>query len=224
MEPYKIAYLLHGTFSSKQLMDIAPVKGMLALAGYKIRVPEYIGHGKRNGERNPFFIYDTMMEINAAIKNEPGKVVVIGHSMGGAIGLSLAMINKKIKKTFAISAPNGRHMAGKERVETISKLLNKDLINTEGKEFRQIIKIMPMLYGDNIAKKSNSIYLIHCESDDIVPIEEYNENVEMLNVKEENRLLIKKITSNGLMDHAMLLNDIRTLKFIKKRLLVKEKE
>jgi esterase/lipase len=208
-------YIFHGLFDRSEFMNISPLKLVLSNMGYEVKVPEFIGHGKRKNDGEVFMVKDTMDELDEMISSEEGDVILIGHSMGGAMAISLGIMNPSVKKIYGISAPNGRFMAGRESNIKILKFFGKKPTDVTKKQYRQILRVMPMVYGECEINKQKRFYLIHCKSDEVVPIEEFEENVEMLCVNKRQTMVIDKITGNGMFDHSALFNDFRTLNFIK---------
>lgn len=196
------------------------MKTMLNFMGYKVHVPEYIGYGKRKKEGKFFQINDSMDELNGQIASENGEVTIIGHSMGGAMALSIAFMNPNVKKVYAISAPNGKGIFEKfrddKRLKGISFILNKDFKHIHDKYLDQYSQVMPNVNFKNKIDKQQEFYLIHCKNDGVVPVEEYEENVKMLSFDTTKTKFIKWITGIGSLDHFLLFHDCKTLNFVRK--------
>jgi len=206
-------YILHGLFSNVAVSSLSSVSMALTTSGYTVKRPEYYGHGLKSG--NVFDLHESMKRISAMIDEEPGPVTVIGHSIGGAMALSIGILNPNVTTTYGISAPNGRHGGNADRLKVVSRMFGKDMTNLDGHDFRQILRVMPAVYGECSIVNGKRFFLAHCKSDDIVPFNEFVENVDMLCIPDENILVIDSITGDGRTDHAVLMNDSRTVAFIK---------
>ncbi len=81
--------LLHGWAGTAEL-NWSHVYAPLVAAGYRVLAPDLAGHGQ--GARDVPFTIDgaTAMATRLVTASEAGRVVVVGHSMGGSIALAFA--------------------------------------------------------------------------------------------------------------------------------------
>ena len=208
--------IIHGFKSRKERKK--GLAKVLNSKGYNVLCCDLIGHGTRKKEGTYTKVFDSLLELEDIIKQNGRKMVLIGHSMGGAIALSLGIRNPEVEKIFAIGAPYGRMNDRKDRMLKLSLLLRTDFLNASEEGYRQILRVMPMVYGECKMVDPNRFYLIYTKNDGFVEYNEFLRNKDMLCVPDKNILLYKFITGNGELDHILIGNDSRTIDFILKNL------
>jgi pimeloyl-ACP methyl ester carboxylesterase len=206
---------IHGLFSSAELHRVLPLVNSMKNAGFNVLVPELVGHGKDTGDRaDAFNLRESMDVIAILMRKQKGKVVLVGHSIGGAIALSLGVnLRSHVKAVFAIAAPNGRYTARREHLKKLSMLFNYDINGLDSDRYAQIIQVMPIVNFKH-QKRIPKIFLIHAKSDAVVPFKEFEENKKIFNVKDERTVVYDHISNIGEWDHGLCAYHPRTLKFI----------
>lgn len=188
-------FILHGYNSS--VGRVQWLSDILGAAGYSLVMCEYYGHGGNEGHKKD--VFDSMEYIEHVIRSRHRPVVLIGHSMGGAMALSIsARVGDPVSQVFAVSSPNGiSFMNGYIKSPQLQFIVGK---NTT-KESVSFVKTMPLLYGSCDRKRSSMYYLIHSESDSVVPVKDCYENAELFCVPDDHMFIKERITGNGMIDH-----------------------
>lgn len=106
----------------------------LANKGYQVFTIDLPGHGKTLGE--PFARLEVYAEIinKLCLQLELKDTVLVGHSMGGAISLLAALLNKSLYKGLFLVGTGHRFPAARKLLE---------LLNT-----KQFIEFLDILYGE----------------------------------------------------------------------------
>lgn len=203
-------FLFHGYRSS--VNQQSSVARNLNNLGYNVYACEYIGHGKRKGDNKD--IYKSMLEIEKVINSRKNPVVLIGHSIGGAMALSIGARNKNVIKVFAVSALNGKIFADKKQFIKM-QMMHLERISDHDKQKLQ--RAMPMEHGFCDMKKKDKFFLIHAKKDSIVPFSEFLLNKEVFCIPTRNTLVLD-ISRIGILGHIKTMYDERTFDFIEKHL------
>ena len=99
----KTYVLVHGAFAGKYAWD--EVKLILEKNGNKVVTLDLPGHGDDNTAPLDVTFESYMNAVVTVINNEPGKVILVGHSMGGVVVSAVAeKIPMKIEKLVYLSA------------------------------------------------------------------------------------------------------------------------
>ena len=192
-------FLFHG-YSSSTRWQSGIAKRFNAF-GYNVYACNYIGHGGRKGKKNA--IFDSMIEIEKIVKRRKNPVVLIGHSIGGAIALSLGARLENVAQVFAIGAPNGKWF------------IDEKPLRNPG----QILKAMPMAHGSCGKDNKQKFFLIHALNDSKVPIREFKDNRILFCIPKKNTLVLDGMTGVGIIDHARSMYMAETLAFIEKHII-----
>lgn len=204
-------FVLHG-YRAK----VGDYKGLCTAlndAGCTVIDCEYIGHGKRVGNRHD--MYETMKEIERVIRSRKNSVMLVGHSLGGGMALSIGSRLAKVEKVFAISAPNGAKFHDKGHVRKIQVMFFERFSDDDKVKFK---KIMPMEYGECKAENKSKFYLVHSMNDSVVPFSEFEENKHLFCIPTRNTLVYKKINGIGVSDHIYAAYRQETVDFILKKI------
>lgn len=204
-------FLLHGYRSKCGKLHL--LGETLNKAGYTVVDCEYIGHGGRVGSRHD--VYKTMLELERVIRSRKNDVVIVGHSLGGGMALSIAARLDKVKKAFGISAPNGAKFEEKGHFRKIQAMFVERINDADKEVFR---KVMPSLYGECKDGNSSKFYLVHSKKDSVVPFSEFEENTRLFCVPKRNTLVYENIYGIGVVDHVKTAYMQETIDFIMKRL------
>src|SRR5579863_6023545 len=110
--PHPVVLLLHGFLGNEQNMDLAYA---IRRAGWNVLVPHYRGSW---GSEGKFSFSNAIEDTQAAIvflrdpdnakkyRTDPAKIAIVGHSMGGFLGLYATAHDPAILGMAAISAWN----------------------------------------------------------------------------------------------------------------------
>lgn len=90
--PLGTAMVLHGLCSSRKMM--MPLAEALARGGLRVYVPDLPGHGENMDPFSPRRAAQCTVQALETLESEgalqPGKTVLVGHSMGAAVAINLA--------------------------------------------------------------------------------------------------------------------------------------
>jgi len=126
--------------------------------GYAVFVFDYRGYGKSQGSvTRAGTVADAVAAIDFALKRDPDRTVVFGHSLGGAIGISAAAQRKAVRAVIAESTfPSYRRIAG-EAAPLLAPFV--PLFVAAGNDPIDVLKDLP----------PRPLLVIHGEDDPIVP-------------------------------------------------------
>lgn len=204
-------FLFHGYNSSTSAQQ--SIAERLNSRGYNVLSCGYIGHDGRKGNKKD--VYKSLVEIENIIKNMKNPVIVIGHSMGGAMALSVAARNDNVVQAFAVAAPNGAKFSEKAHMRKISLIFMQRFTDSDKKKMR---KAMPATNGYCDDSRPGKYFLVHSRSDSIVPFSEFEANKALFCVPKRNTLVYDKITGLGLPDHVQTMYAPETIAFIEKKM------
>lgn len=155
------------------------------------------GHGTRlfDGEKVDWDlnVKETHQLVNYIHdKKKEDNVVVIGQSMGGMIGLTVANQNPNVKKMFAISAPNHKNIdfksADKFTLLAFSVATMKNVKNLNYNDPRYD-GILPEDNNKCRPENKNRFYLLHSKKDEVVTPDHYFKNKKQLCLPNSNTIL-----------------------------------
>lgn len=204
-------YFLHGFISRKEFQLIAALdlekNPQLNIIGCDAR-----GHGSRIGDGDKFDWKGTIDDYNELINSRSNDAIVIGHSMGATMALSLGSMNPKIKRVFAVSGLNGEDLLDEKHREQYRHLFR---LTPTQKQEQSVVDSLPYKYEKCNSENKEKYYLIHTKKDTIVPFHQAEENMKDLCLPQENLLIVD---DNALFNHEMAFYESKTQNFIRKKI------
>ena len=127
--------------------------------GYQVLLFDYRGYGKSDGSTTRSgTVTDAIAAIDLALFRDPGRVVVYGHSLGGAIAMCAAAARPQVRAVVAESTFASYREAARGRVPLLGWLLQFLVSNGDD----------PELVLDRIAPRP--LLVVHGDQDGIVPL------------------------------------------------------
>lgn len=211
-------YFLHGFGSNRNhIKDIANTfkdkyKANLILCDAR-------GHGKnKNGKISDW--HETIKDYQNKINTNSNNVILIGHSMGGAMSLTLGNTNPKVKQVFAIAAPHGKDLFTVKLFDWYEFGGIRDRLELE--QFESITKSLPEHVNKCRKENRSKFFLIHGEHDSIVPISELDKNQKDLCIPDSN-VLVLPYESVFPLSHVQSAYHPKTIQFIHDHLEIQKK-
>lgn len=184
------------------------------------------GHGSRDkhGESKDDWI-GTITDY-ATIIDRP--TTIIGHSMGGAMAISLGLQHPEIRQVFAVAAPHGKslfmNLTQQKRLRKIFKNNNLTEENAQA-----LLTALPDKYVPDRTQQPCSrddfehskFFLIHDKNDQVIPITEYQLNQQALCVPETQCLVTENkipLIGKTVWNHLTTFYDDATITFIEQHL------
>lgn len=149
------------------------------------------GHGSRKkvGEREDW--EGSLEDLDQLINTRKHDTILIGHSMGGTLALSLGSRNAHVKQVFAVGAVNGLSMF--KNPEKLDWYLRRYRLEMVEKHRLHFVPSLPENYNTCKKQNRNKFYLIHATDDTIVPFDQFEKNKSELCLPDENTLVMKDI-------------------------------
>jgi len=208
---------LHG-FTSSREMQYPMAKHFENKHKYNIIRCDARGHGSdKSGDKGDWA--GTINDINELIANRSHNTILIGHSMGGTMAITIGISNPLVKKVFAVGAVHGREMLTDEKIAFFSK---RSGLNYEEKYEILIGDALPSQTEQCKDGNNEKFYLIHAKQDTIVPFDQFEANKRDLCLNDENTLVYDEIIPSKLFNedlaHIIPFYKKETLDFIEKSL------
>jgi len=201
--------LIHGFLSSPLYYNT--FSKQLQSQGYNVIRCTQRGHGSRFFTSNMDEWDLNLHELDSLVNSlQSDNIILMGHSMGGTLAITEGIRNPKVKKVFAASAINNKH------VFTETDL--KARVNQLNDNYDKIISTFPSEYSQCTPENKRKFYLIHGKKDVVVPFSQFEANKKGLCIPDENTLVLDnsdKISTNG---HTGILQHKKTLEFIQNHL------
>lgn len=201
----KIVIINPGFSDTKE--DMQFLSYPLADQGYTVLVYDSRGTGESKdlGERGDFFAkLDDFEDIINWVENfyplSDYKIYSIGFSIGAVVSLCRGFSDKRIKKIIAISAlsnynenipKNNPIVFLTYKLKGVKLFLN-ELENTKLSPYKVFKDKKEHLSPEKWVNYSDKVFLIHCKNDKLIKFKNFQENSEILNLKEDNKLILKK--------------------------------
>lgn len=203
-----LIYLIHGYTSTKEFILKAFEK--FKNYGFSICACDSIGHNGRDGNINDFtkILNEHELIINSYKKN----TIIIGHSLGGMIGIGLSKL-KYVKKVFVISSPFDISVLQEPNFfqsffRELSDIFNPNRKYSTEELFDKMAPIFPV--NQELSKNSTKkIYLIYSKHDYYVPIEQMYELKNKFNIPKENYKVISFSDHNSIIFRRNVFNWIK---------------
>lgn len=199
-----LVVICHGFSDSKETLQYYYIP--LALQGYTIFVYDARGTGesKKAGKRSHFLkrIDDFQIIIEWIKKSSQFKnydISTIGFSIGAITVLCGGFSNENIKKIIAISAMSNykQNLPKHNPIIILSYLFkgvklfpNKDE-NDKLSPYSIIQSSKQSLKEERWRELSKRVFLIHAKNDKIINIKNFQENLELLELPDQNTLVLK---------------------------------
>ena len=198
-----LVVICHGFSDSKETLQYYYIP--LVLQGHKILVYDARGTGesKKAGKRSQFLkrIEDfkkiiEWIKLQDQFKNYD--ICSVGFSIGAITVLCGGFSNRYIKKIIAISAmSNYKHNLPKYNpIIMLSylikgvKLFPNEIENDKLSPYSVIKNSKQTLSADNWSKLSERVFLIHAKNDKVISFKNFQENVKLLNLSQQNTLIL----------------------------------
>ena len=198
-----IIVVCHGFSDNKETLQYYYIP--LVLQGHKILVYDARGTGesKKAGKRSQFLkrIEDfkkiiEWIKLQDQFKNYD--ISSVGFSIGAITVLCGGFSNRYIKKIIAISAmSNYKHNLPKYNpIIMLSylikgvKLFPNEIENDKLSPYSVIKNSKQTLSADNWSKLSERVFLIHAKNDKVISFKNFQENVKLLNLSQQNTLIL----------------------------------
>lgn len=178
---------LHGFTSSKQSMQIIG-EAYYNLPDYNLIFCDARGHGTRKNDGKMIDWEDTIEDLDELINERHHDTTLIGVSMGGTIGLTLGIKNPHVKQVFAISSAHGKDLFDNHK-DVYEKRYN---IPFTPEMVHEINDALPYHYEECKKPNKEKFFLIHAETDPLVPFTEMKANQHDLCLPNENVLVYSK--------------------------------
>lgn len=147
--------------------------------GFDVLIFDYRGYGDSAGSpTREGLVADTIAAIDLALARDPGRTVVFGHSLGGALGIVAAAERPAVRaviaeSTFATYRAAARASmpalgplvpwlvsGGHDPVDAVARIAPRPLFVVHGREDR----ITPLALGEELfaaAREPKSLHLVH---------------------------------------------------------------
>jgi len=200
-----IIVICHGFSDTKETLQFYYIP--LALQGFTILAYDSRGTGesKKVGRRNQFLkrIEDFKEVINWVKTNEDlkdKKIYSVGFSIGALTILCGGFPDKSIEKIVAVSSiSNYKKNLPKFNPIVLLRYFFKGVKFFVSKNENELLsphfvinKLKQSLPNEEWNKLSNRVLLIHCRNDKIIKYRNFEEISNLLNLREENKLILKK--------------------------------
>lgn len=189
--------LLHGFCSHKYVA--LNWKTPYIKKGYTIHAITFNGHGNQRGK-----IYHWIQSVKKYknyIKNLHKNIILIGHSMGATMCISLAEL-KNVKKVFVISGLHDNRAFYQPTLahflfSNVKKITNDIKGNKlDVKELNRVMKYIEPMLPINVSLTKNQakkIHLIHQTLDPIVPMAHFKLNKKKFHVPKSKCLVLPQV-------------------------------
>ena len=176
-ESETVVIIGHGVTGNKDRPLVVALGEGLAASGISVLRFSFSGNGDSEGRFIDSTITKELSDLNAvidAVEAEGKRVIYAGHSMGGAVGVSVAAVDKRIEALISLSGMvNTKKFAETEFGEVIPDEGN--MWDDEDCPLSQVF--MDDLRGiDTLVEKGNQIdvpwLLVHGTADDVVLIDD----------------------------------------------------
>ena len=132
----------------------------LPARGFDVLVFDYRGYGRSEGSvTRAGTVADAVAAIDYALQRDPDRVVVFGHSLGGAVGIRAAAERPAVRGVVAESTFSNYREIAAEKAPWISWLV--PLVISAGFDPDEVLASLPPA----------PLLVIHGERDHIVPVE-----------------------------------------------------
>ena len=200
-----IVVVCHGFSDTKETLQYYYIP--LAYQGYTILVYDARGTGesKKVGKRSQFLkrIEDFEKIIEWVMNSDQFKeykINSVGFSIGAITVLCGGFLNGSIDKIIAISSISNykQNLPKFNPIIMLSyllkgvKLFPNNAENEKISPYSVIEKSKRLISGDLYDKFSERIFLIHARNDKIISYKNFQENVKLLNLSEQNTLVLTK--------------------------------
>jgi predicted alpha/beta-fold hydrolase len=200
-----IVVICHGFSDTKETLQYYYLP--LAYQGYTILVYDARGTGesKKVGRRSQFLKrIDDFEKIIEWVKNQDQfkkyKINSVGFSIGAITVLCGGFSNERIDKIIAISSISKykQNLPKYNPVIMLSyllkgvKLFPNTIENDKLSPYSVMKKTKHLISDDLWDNLSKRIFLIHARNDKIISYKNFQENVKMLNLSEQNTLVLSK--------------------------------
>ncbi|MHA2289515.1 MAG: alpha/beta hydrolase [Promethearchaeota archaeon] len=198
-----LVVICHGFSDSKETLQYYYIP--LALQGYTILVYDARGTGesKKAGKRSQFLkrIEDFKKVIEWIKQSDQFNnydIISVGFSIGAITVLCGGFLNENIKKIIAISAMSNykQNLPKHNPIIILSYLLkgvklfpNEDE-NKKLSPYSIIKSSKNSLSEESWQKLSKRVFLIHAKNDKVINFKNFQENVSLLNLSEQNTLIL----------------------------------
>lgn len=143
----KTIVLVHGSFQGAYAWDI--LSSMLKEKGHNVIAPELPGHGRNEADFANISYNDYTQTITDVMNNTPGKLVLVGHSLGGLIITSAAeQLPHKAERLIYVTG----------------------LVPDNGSSLIDIGSRDPNSLWGEIIEPSDNPYELHIKKDEIIPV------------------------------------------------------
>lgn len=200
-----VIVICHGFSDKKETLQFYYLP--LAMQGFTILAYDARGTGesRKVGRRNQFYKriedYKTVIKwIKESDDLKNKKIYSVGFSIGALTILCGGFPINEIEKLIAISSiSNYKQNLPKFNPIILLryffkgvKLFPTDEENEKLSPFMVINKIKQTLQEEDWKILSKRVLLIHCRNDKIIKLRNFEENSELLNISEQNKLLLRK--------------------------------
>lgn len=209
---------LHGFSTNRHMVEILG-EGYRNIPDYNLIFCDARGHGSRSNDGKKTDWMGTVEDYDELINQRNHDTVLIGGSMGGTIALTLGLKNPQVKQVFAISSVNGKKIFFDKK--QVAYYENRYHIPFDASMDHEIREALPYNYETCNPQNKDKFFLIHAETDTLVPFDELKQNQHDLCLPEENILIYskKQIPALGtVITHALPSYLPQTHTFIKKHL------
>lgn len=212
---------LHGFTSNKNYQESVARDYANNNPDYDVIQCDDRGHGVRKNEGNRLDWEGSTEDIKKIIQERDRETVLIGHSLGGTIALTIGSDIPKVSKVFAVGAAYGNLDFIEEKKRWYKRVLGVSDKEVE-EQFENVKPMLPSLHDHCHKSNKNKFYLIHATNDGIVPFSEFQENKKALCLPDENTLVYDNIQKLKIsrfdLNHIMPFYDKKTKNFIQSHL------
>ncbi len=199
-----LIFLNHGWSQNVDMMMLMEYAVPLAIGGpYAILVYDCRGHGKTPGKKklNSEIFDDIPKVIDFGEKLDdidPNRLGFMGMSFGGEVALSRAYSDERIKAVVAMASPHDAKASFSRKPESFKARMNLALLGSVGVKGKKISdesneSISPKYILKKERKDLNGrVFLIHGKHDNLIPIDDFVKNREILGLPDDQVLILEK--------------------------------